>query len=120
MCNLKSLLTRFIIRQLICIARAILRKPKILVLDEATASIDNETDVMIQGMIRTKFADCTVLTIAHRLHTIIDSSKILVMDKGFVGEFDTPDVLLTNSSGIFKTLWERHLADGDGVAASFV
>ncbi len=91
-----------------------MRKPKILVLDEATASIDNETDLLVQEMIRTKFENCTVLTIAHRLHTIIDSSKILVMDNGVVGEFDTPETLLTRSDGIFKTLWERHLADGDG------
>ena len=72
-------------------------------------------DLFIQEMIRrTKFENCTVLTIAHRLHTIIDSSKILVMDKGVVGEFDTPEALLIKSDGIFKTLWERHLADGDG------
>ncbi len=99
-------------RQLICIARAILRKPKILVMDEATASIDSETDSLIQSMIRTKFADCTVLTIAHRLHTIIDSSKILVMDKGVVGEYDTPEVLLKKEEGLFKGLWERHLSEG--------
>ncbi len=96
-------------RQLICIARAILRRPKILVLDEATASIDNETDAFIQTMIRTKFQDCTVLTIAHRLHTIIDSSKVLVMDAGRVREFDRPEVLLNMPKGVFKRLWQRHL-----------
>lgn len=62
-------------RQLICIGRAILRKPKILVLDEATASIDNENDNMIQQMVRQLFKQCTVLTIAHRLNTIIDSDR---------------------------------------------
>ncbi len=83
-------------------------------MDEATASIDNETDSMIQEMIRTKFKDCTVLTIAHRLHTIIDSSKILVMENGSVSEFNEPRVLLSDNNGIFKVLWDRHLADGDG------
>ena len=99
-------------RQLICIARAILRKPKILVMDEATASIDRETDAFIQTMIRTKFADCTVLTIAHRLHTIIDSTKILVMEKGKVGEYDSAEMLLGKSEGLFKGLWERHVSEG--------
>ena len=98
--------------QLICIARAILRKPKILVLDEATASIDSESDAFIQTMIRTKFTDCTVLTIAHRLHTIIDSTKVLVMDKGYAKEFDTPIVLLNKDGGIFKALWDRHVKEG--------
>lgn len=91
-----------------------MRKPKILVLDEATASIDNETDALVQTMIRTKFKDCTVLTIAHRLHTIIDSSKILVMDAGKVGEFDEPTNLLAKPKGSFKKLWTRHLTEGDG------
>lgn len=62
-------------RQLICIGRAILRKPKILILDEATASIDNENDNHIQRMVREQFEKCTVLTIAHRLNTIIDSDR---------------------------------------------
>jgi ATP-binding cassette, subfamily C (CFTR/MRP), member 1 len=63
-------------------------------------------------MIRTKFVDCTVLTIAHRLHTIIDSTKVLVMDKGLVGEFDSPEALLAQPDGLFRGLWERHLSEG--------
>jgi ABC-type multidrug transport system fused ATPase/permease subunit len=94
--------------QLVCIARALLRRPKILVMDEATASIDQATDSFIQEMIRVKFTDCTVLTIAHRLETIIDGTKVLVMDAGRPVEFDEPAVLLARKDGVFRSLWDRH------------
>ncbi|XP_050313202.1 multidrug resistance-associated protein 1-like [Anthonomus grandis grandis] len=88
-------------RQLICLARALLRKTKILILDEATAAVDLETDDLIQKTIRTAFADCTVLTIAHRLNTIIDSDRVLVLDKGQIAEFESPNKLLENKESIF-------------------
>jgi len=94
-------------RQLICIARVLLRKPKLLVLDEATASIDNETDRVIQCMIRDQFVGSTVITIAHRLHTIIDSDKVMVLDQGRLVEMDSPEKLLLHDSA-FKSLWDRH------------
>lgn len=97
-------------RQLLCIARSLLRKPKILVMDEATASIDNETDSLIQRMIRKNFGDATVLTIAHRLNTIMDSDRILVLDDGNIAELDTPENLLAKESGHFKSLVEKSRA----------
>ncbi|KAG5177321.1 P-loop containing nucleoside triphosphate hydrolase protein [Tribonema minus] len=87
-------------RQLVCLARAILRRAKILVCDEATANIDIDTDILIQKTIREEFAACTVLTIAHRLNTIMDSDKILVMQDGRVGEFDTPAALVARSTSL--------------------
>eukprot|EP00049_Salpingoeca_infusionum_P023551 m.12723 g.12723 ORF g.12723 m.12723 type:complete len:1556 (+) comp5858_c0_seq1:79-4746(+) len=88
-------------RQLICLGRAILRKTKILLLDEATAAVDMETDEFLQQTIRREFADCTILTIAHRINTIMDSDRILVLDQGRVAEFDTPQNLLADPSSIF-------------------
>uniref|UniRef100_F6THJ3 ABC transporter domain-containing protein n=3 Tax=Monodelphis domestica TaxID=13616 RepID=F6THJ3_MONDO len=87
-------------RQLVCLARALLRKSQILVLDEATAAIDLETDDLIQTTIRTQFEACTVLTIAHRLNTIMDYTRVLVLDKGMIAEFDSPANLIA-ARGIF-------------------
>ncbi|XP_017889371.1 multidrug resistance-associated protein 4-like [Ceratina calcarata] len=88
-------------RQLLCLARAILRNNKILLLDEATANVDPSTDALIQNTIRQNFRHCTVLTIAHRLNTIMDSNKVLVMDHGKAIEFDHPHILLQNEEGHF-------------------
>jgi ATP-binding cassette, subfamily C (CFTR/MRP), member 1 len=114
-------------RQLICLARALLRNSKILILDEATASIDHNTDELIQQTIRSCFKSGTVITIAHRLNTILDYDRfalllfsfsllnsfyfsffyfcrVIVMDKGTIVEFDSPDNLLSNSKSIFYSM----------------
>ena len=91
-------------RQLVCLARALLKKSKILVLDEATAAVDPETDELIQNTIRKEFIDCTILTIAHRINTIIDYDRIIVLDKGKLAEFDTIPNLLQDKKGIFHSL----------------
>lgn len=90
-------------RQLVCLARALLRKTKILVLDEATAAVDLETDDLIQATIRKEFENCTVITIAHRLNTIMDYTRVIVFDKGEIVEFDTPTRLLENK-GLFYSM----------------
>uniref|UniRef100_A0A8C0VLB2 Multidrug resistance-associated protein 1 n=1 Tax=Cyanistes caeruleus TaxID=156563 RepID=A0A8C0VLB2_CYACU len=90
-------------RQLVCLARALLRKSKILVLDEATAAVDLETDKLIQSTIKSQFEECTVLTIAHRLNTIMDYTRVLVLERGEVVECGTPDQLL-QEKGIFYTM----------------
>ncbi|XP_040836568.1 multidrug resistance-associated protein 1-like isoform X1 [Ochotona curzoniae] len=87
-------------RQLICLARALLRKTKILILDEATASIDFETDNLVQSTIRKEFSDCTILTVAHRLHSVIDADRVLVLDSGRIVEFGTPEELI-RQKGLF-------------------
>ncbi|ORZ14972.1 P-loop containing nucleoside triphosphate hydrolase protein [Lobosporangium transversale] len=93
-------------RSLLCLARALLRKSKVLVLDEATAAVDVETDELIQKTIRKEFQDRTILTIAHRIKTIMDYDKILVLEKGQVEEYDTPANLL-RKKGLFYSLAEQ-------------
>ena len=91
-------------RQLVCFCRAILRKNKIIMLDEATASIDIITEQQIQKLITEEFKDSTVLTIAHRLNTIINSDKVLVVDQGQCAEYDSPQNLLKNKKSHFSKL----------------
>uniref|UniRef100_A0A8C8S3K0 Multidrug resistance-associated protein 4 n=1 Tax=Pelusios castaneus TaxID=367368 RepID=A0A8C8S3K0_9SAUR len=94
-------------RQLVCLARAVLKKNRILIIDEATANVDPRTDELIQKTIREKFAHCTVLTIAHRLNTIIDSDRIMVLDGGRLKEFDEPYILLQEKESLFYKMVQQ-------------
>ncbi|AMD21014.1 HEL267Cp [Eremothecium sinecaudum] len=93
-------------RQLVCLARSLLRNPKVIMLDEATASIDYASDIKIQQTIREEFSNSTILTIAHRLRSIIDYDKVLVMDAGKVEEYDHPYSLLLNKESTFYEMCE--------------
>jgi len=104
-------------RQLICMARALLRKSKILLMDEATASVDLATDTTIQKMVREYFKNSTVLTIAHRLNTIMDSTKVMVLNRGELVEYDKPSKLLDNPNGFFTSMVN---ATGPTVAAYLI
>lgn len=98
-------------KQLVCIARAILRKNKIVLIDEATSNIDLDTEELIQKTTFERFKECTTITIAHRLSTIINSDRILVMGDGEILEFDTPQNLLDNPKSEFASLWNQALKE---------
>ncbi|XP_041850293.1 multidrug resistance-associated protein 5 isoform X2 [Melanotaenia boesemani] len=97
-------------RQLLCVARALLRQCKVLILDEATAAMDAETDALIQETIRSSFQDCTTLTIAHRLHTVLACDRIMVLNQGQVVEFDEPSKLLANENS--RLCWMLAAVEG--------
>ena len=94
-------------KQLICIARAMIRKTKIIVMDEATANIDMATEEKIQKALDIVFKNSTVITVAHRIKTIINYDKILVLEKGNVMEFDTPENLLKDTNSLFFKLYSK-------------
>ncbi len=85
-----------------------MRRPRLLIMDEATAFIDHDTDAVIRSAFQTYFAQCTIITIAHRLQTVINCDRIAVLDKGCLIEYDRPEVLMSKEDGIFKSLWESH------------
>ncbi|XP_019616414.1 PREDICTED: multidrug resistance-associated protein 4-like [Branchiostoma belcheri] len=94
-------------RQLVCLARALLRKNRILIIDEATANVDPRTDQLIQETIREKFKNCTVLTIAHRLNSVIDSDRIMVLQEGRVQEMGEAHALLQDRDGVFTAMVDQ-------------
>ncbi|KZV49450.1 Multidrug resistance-associated protein 5 isoform 1 [Dorcoceras hygrometricum] len=102
-------------RQLVSLGRALLKQARILVLDEATASVDTATDNLIQKIIRTEFQDCTVCTIAHRIPTVIDSDLVLVLSDGKVAEFDTPARLIDDKSSMFLKLVSEYSSRSNGM-----
>ncbi|GAB4834505.1 hypothetical protein Ancab_032762, partial [Ancistrocladus abbreviatus] len=109
-------------RQLICLGRALLKKHKVLVLDEATAPIDNARDTVIQRIIQTAFADCTVITVAHRIPTVMDCTRVLAMCDGKMMEYDDPRKLMTEERSLFGQLvreyWSHTTNASKGVSAN--
>ncbi|KAL4862342.1 hypothetical protein BDV12DRAFT_207304 [Aspergillus spectabilis] len=106
-------------RQLLCLARALVSRPKILIMDEATASIDMESDTRIQRVLREEICNCTLLVIAHRLSTIADFDRVVVMDRGMVVEMDSPGKLMGIERGVFRGMVEGG-AEGEGVVEEVI
>jgi ATP-binding cassette, subfamily C (CFTR/MRP), member 1 len=99
-------------RQLFCLARAILRKSKIVVLDEATSSVDRKTDELMQRIIREEFKGCTIIAVAHRLETILDFDRIAVLDRGRLVECSSPEKLLAAESA-FSALYDVYSSSNE-------
>jgi len=95
-------------RQLLCMARALLETPRLLIMDEATSNIDNKTDDKIQSMLKDAFSECSVLTIAHRIDTITWYDRVLVLDQGRVLEYDSPGVLAKTAGSEFSALLDEY------------
>lgn len=102
-------------RQLLNLARVLLRKSKIIIFDEATGKMDRKTDEQIQEILRNVFKDCTVITIAHRLSTILECDRIMLLDCGKIVEFDKPEILWENEAGLLRQLCRLTSENGDGV-----
>ncbi|KAJ7014305.1 ABC transporter C family member 3-like [Populus alba x Populus x berolinensis] len=100
-------------RQLVCLGRVLLKKSKVLVLDEATASVDTSTDNLIQQTLRQHFSDCTVITIAHRITSVLDSDMVLLLSNGLIEEYDSPARLLENKSSSFAQLVAEYRVRSD-------
>lgn len=96
-------------KQMICIARAILTNAKVLILDEATANLDQEAENMINDVIKDNFSECTVIVIAHRLRSILECDKVMVLDRGEIKEFDSPSKLMENQDGYFYKVVKKYL-----------
>uniref|UniRef100_A0A8I6WKU6 ABC transporter domain-containing protein n=1 Tax=Hordeum vulgare subsp. vulgare TaxID=112509 RepID=A0A8I6WKU6_HORVV len=95
-------------RQLVCLGRVILKRRRILVLDEATSSVDPKTDSLIQKTLKQQFAECTVITIAHRITSILDSERVILLNNGEIAEHDSPAKLLEDSSSLFSKLVSQY------------
>jgi len=94
-------------KQLLCLARALLRNNKVLFLDEATASVDNETDSLIRKTIKEAFASSTIFYVAHRINTVLECDRVMVVDQGEIVEFDSPSVLQSRAGSQFARLLEE-------------
>ena len=106
--ELKSTILSYGQRQLLSLARALQRPRKVVVLDEVTSAMDEDTDRLIRSIVRTEFAGCTVLAVAHRLEWMMESDRVAVLHNGNLVEFGTPQQLREKPQGEFKSLWEAH------------
>lgn len=98
-------------KQLLCLARALIHHNRILFLDEATSNIDFQTANLIQKTLKSKFVECTVLTVTHRWQTVLDTDKVLVLDKGNIIELSRPDELVKKKDGYFNSLLTQTIRD---------